>query len=100
MLLGDVPGLDVVTTTGQFTALLTPDLWYGIDAVLCDLMLPEVSGADVLAYLTLEHPHIRRIAMTASVASAADAVGLADTTLVKPFGTDDVLELLGMKREQ
>lgn len=87
-------GYDVSLTVEGFTALLTPYPWDGIDVALVDLMMPEVGGIDILAYLALEHPSIHRLAMTASIELAGEAMGLADTCLIKPFSPDQLIDLL------
>jgi DNA-binding NtrC family response regulator len=87
-------GLDVRTHTHDFDVLLYPEPWEGIDVLLCDLMLPGVSGQQILAYAADVHPTIRRFAMTAAVNVVPEVHGLVETTFVKPFPTDDLMKAL------
>jgi DNA-binding response OmpR family regulator len=88
--------VQTVTTTGEFGRLLRPEPWEGIDAALVDVMLPEVSGIDILHYLAEHHPQVKTICMTASLPSASEATGLADRVLVKPFSMTELLTALGL----
>lgn len=90
----DAPDIQVETTTSDFESLLSPDPWDGIDVAVSDLMLGAISGQDILRYLREHHPHIRRIAMTAALVSAAEVTGLADQVLVKPFPSGDLIEAI------
>ncbi|HVF75502.1 MAG TPA: response regulator [Acidimicrobiales bacterium] len=87
-------GHDVVTSTREFERLLTPAPWEDVDAALIDLYLPGIKGTDILRYLLDHHPEVKRVAMTASLSMADDAVGLARAVLVKPFRTADLVEAL------
>lgn len=87
--------LDVVYTTADFEQLLTTDPWARIDVAICDLMLGPVDGITILRYLRDEHPHIRRIAMTAALTEGVVATGVAHRVLTKPFVTADMIEAIG-----
>lgn len=87
-------GFDVELTSADFHSLLSPECWEGIDGAVVDLFLPEVKGVDVLRYLHDHHPEIKRVAMTAALSMADEAIGLAGTVLVKPFPTADLVEAL------
>lgn len=88
---------NVVTkvTTSDFIQLLQPEPWEGVDVAVVDIMLPGVSGIDILTYLANDHPHIRRICMTASLPGGMEATGLAEHVLIKPFEVGKLLSILG-----
>ena len=87
-------GFDVRTRTHDFDALLFPEVWEGVDVLICDLMLPGVPGQQILQYAADVHPDIRRFAMTAAVNIVPEVHGLVETTFVKPFSTADLLKAL------
>lgn len=89
------PEVRVVKHVDNFEVLLTPEPWAGVDVALVDIMLPGVSGLDILAYLSDNHPNVRRVALTASTPSAADAERLADLVLLKPARIDDIADAIG-----
>lgn len=64
------------------------------DCVLTDLMLPDTDGVTLLRYLAVNHPNVRRVAMTAGLDLASEAHGYADVLLIKPFHHDDLLRAL------
>ena len=89
--------IHVITTTAEFDRLLRDDhAWEDVDAAIVDMMLPGVSGADILRYLSEVHPHIRRVVLTASLPHAQDAESLADVVLFKPARINDILDALGV----
>ena len=88
----------VLTSTSDFERLLTPEPWEDVDAAVVDIMLPGVSGIEILTYLRDVHPDIRRIAMTASIPGVDDAMGLADVVLIKPFHGRDLIDALEVDR--
>lgn len=79
------PGVSTRVTTSDFITLLDPEPWEDVDVALIDVMMPEISGLDIVRYLTNEHPKVKTIVMTASLPSADEATGLADAVIVKPF---------------
>lgn len=90
------PPVQTVTTTAEFPRLLRPEPWEGVDVALVDVMLPEVSGIDILRYLSDNHPDVLTVCMTASLQSAHEATGLADRVLVKPFSNAELIAALGV----
>ena len=86
---------DIITTTREFERLLTPAPWEDVDIAVVDIMLPGLSGKDILRYLANVHPAVRRIAITASVPSADEvrAEGLADV-VIKPFDINTLRHVL------
>jgi DNA-binding NtrC family response regulator len=64
----------------------------GMDLVITDLMMPEVSGVEVIATVKKKYPRTPVIAMTGwgehPTALATDAQ--ADRLLVKPFGLESL----------
>lgn len=90
--------VDVSTVTTDFRELVTPAPWEGVDVALVDIMLPDISGLVILKYLAQHHPKIKAICMTASIPSAADALGSADQILVKPFSLADLYQAIGLNQ--
>jgi DNA-binding response OmpR family regulator len=90
----DAPHLDATMTTTGFPELLAPEPWEGIDAAVVDVMLPGISGIDILRWLAEYRPGIRRVAMTAGLIEATEATGYAHCVLIKPFHTRDLVEAL------
>lgn len=92
---------NVVTkvTTSDFIQLLQPEPWEGVDVAVVDIMLPGVSGIEILTYLMNDHPQVKRICMTASLPGAMDVTGLADHVLVKPFNVGELLNHLGAEMD-
>lgn len=89
----------VVQVWDHFPALLTPAPWTDIDVAIVDIMLPEMSGVDVLLYLQSDHPHIKRIAFTASYMGQEDVrkhPGLVEHVLRKPCTPEDILAAIGV----
>src|SRR4051812_44129312 len=67
------------------------------DAVLLDVMLPDMDGFEVLRRLRAESPRLPVVFVTARDAPADRAAGLAaggDDYVTKPFGLDDVVTRL------
>ena len=65
-----------------------------LDLTVCDLMLPDINGVELLGQLRERRPHLGCIFMTAygSIRSAVDAIRAgADEYLTKPFDNDDLL---------
>ena len=90
--------IETVTTTAEFARLLRPEPWEGVDVALVDVMLPDVSGIDIIRYLAAEHPKVQTICMTASLPAAEEATGLADRVLVKPFSMEELFAAMGVAR--
>jgi CheY-like chemotaxis protein len=70
------------------------------DVILCDLMMPEISGMDVHAQLVRRDPaHAGRMvfvtggAFTASAQAFLDGIG--NRKLAKPFGRHQLIDLVG-----
>ena len=80
----------VITTTGEFERVLRDEAWNDIDVAVVDLMLPGINGKEILRWLSEHRPDIRRIAMTASLPSAEEVIGLAHETLIKPFSSSEL----------
>ena len=69
------------------------------DVILCDLMMPDVSGIDVHEYLTREHPAIaRRLVFMTGGAFTAKAKsflsGVTNERIDKPFSLVQVTQLV------
>jgi two-component system, OmpR family, response regulator len=80
-------GAEAVRTAREFSP----------DAVLLDMMLPDMDGFEVLRRLRAEAPRLPVVFVTARDAPADRAAGLAaggDDYVTKPFGLDDVVTRL------
>ncbi|HET9622099.1 MAG TPA: response regulator [Kofleriaceae bacterium] len=69
------------------------------DTILCDLMMPDVSGIDVHAYLEREHPALvpRVVFMTGGAFTASAKQFLHDIPnehIVKPFSISEILKIV------
>lgn len=94
---------EVVAVRRRFARLLNRDdlAWEGIDVLICDLMLgeqcdyPRISGVDVLRAALEDHPHIKRIALTALThGPLADEARRLATVLPKPSLFDEIVEAI------
>jgi DNA-binding NtrC family response regulator len=85
---------DVVVTSGgaDVKKLMEEAFWRDIDVALVDLLLPGMTGDELLTWLAAHAPHVRRIAMSGSGALRLEQVTNADVKLLKPFSLDAVLE--------
>ncbi len=72
------------------------------DAVVLDVMLPDMSGLDVLTALREKHPHLPVLLLTAKDAVEDRIAGLSaggDDYVTKPFSVEEVvLRLRGLLR--
>ena len=97
----EMDGHQVTEITDDFAQLLTPDPWEGVDVLVCDVRMPDVSGVQVLNYCADRFPSIYRVAVTGSFDwsdQTTKAAGSAsDMLLRKP---DDVHQLMGLLRER
>lgn len=77
--------IDVVTTTGDFAALIDTRPWEGVEAAIVDMMLGStVSGETILRYLYDHHPHVRRILFSAVGELGVIPQELPDVVITKP----------------
>lgn len=89
-------GIAVMTTVIDESCLLHRCPWVDVDAALVDLTMPGISGEEVLRYLHEHFPDIRRVVLTAAIASVQESVyDLADCVLGKPATADDILSAIG-----
>ncbi len=97
LLLSEEHDVTAVTTGREALELLLGDATF--DLVLCDLMMPQVTGMDIHARLVAERPEMvgRLVFMTggAFTARASDFLKrVTNARLEKPFSTDAVEKLL------
>jgi CheY-like chemotaxis protein len=96
-LLGTRFDVDVVPSAEDALAILR--LGTPFDAILCDLVMPDVTGMQLHAILRAEFPELaaRTVFMTGSVHDPAVAAFLRTTTvtcLTKPFRSTDAFDAL------
>jgi signal transduction histidine kinase len=95
---GLTPHQVVVTTQGR-EALAWIEQGQTFDVILCDLMMPEVSGIDIHEYLSREHPAVaRRMVFMTGGAFTSKAKLFLSTVLNeridKPFSITQVSQLI------
>lgn len=90
-------GHTVIECSNVSELLLDDRWWEHRDAAIVDLMLPNIPGVDLLAWLVTHAPHVRRIAYSASEHRLADArnLHLAHCYLSKPFLISTLLAAVG-----
>jgi signal transduction histidine kinase len=66
--------------------------------ILCDVMMPEGSGLDLVEEIERSRPELlRRLVLITGGAPGRELTGLSVPVLCKPFGLDDLLRLLELK---
>ncbi len=90
-------GFQAITATSGYAAIEQVRV-RRLDAVVCDLCMPGLSGADLCAWLRLEAPELGdRIIITTGDPHQADRFGAAIAglpVLAKPYGFGDLLAAL------
>jgi CheY-like chemotaxis protein len=84
----------VTLVTDDFAALTSPlhPVWAGTDILVCDLMLPVVSGLQILETARAHHPHITRITLTGASGPLLDAAAeLSDHLFMKTAPLSSIL---------
>jgi two-component system OmpR family response regulator len=91
-----------VRTAGDGAAAVAAAREERPDAVVLDVMLPDMSGLEVLAALRDQHPHLPVLLLTAKDAVEDRIAGLSaggDDYVTKPFSLEEVvLRLRGLLR--
>lgn len=82
---------DIVELKGGREAL-EYDGWDYIDVAIIDVMMPSVSGSDVVAWLANEHPRVRRVICSAKGSYSLDykLFNLAHDVVDKPFTKESI----------
>jgi two-component system OmpR family response regulator len=83
-----------ITTAGDGSAAITAARGARPDAVVLDVMLPDMSGLDVLRKLRTENPHLPVLLLTAKDAVEDRIAGLTaggDDYVTKPFSIEEVV---------
>lgn len=83
-----------VSTPTEVRDLFDASAWKNVDAVLCDLAMPEVGGDAVLAFVAAVAPHVRRVVLTGSDPHDVPAGVAAHAILEKPMGLDRIIDEL------
>jgi len=97
VLLADEHDVEVASSGEAAQKLLTDDPGY--DVILCDLMMPGVSGMDLFAWLASESPDLatRMVFMTGGVFTDEARVfleGIPNARVEKPFDHDVLLQII------
>jgi CheY-like chemotaxis protein len=98
--LADECQIDVVTDARAALAKIAETRLAPYDLVLCDLMMPEMTGMELHARVARDHPGVERrfVFMTGGAFTARATQFLAEVKnqcLEKPFEMDVVRALLG-----
>jgi signal transduction histidine kinase len=93
------PAFQVTTASSLETArelLFSED---GFDVVLCDVMMPEGSGLDLVQAVERSRPELlERLVLITAGAPGRELTGVPVPVLGKPFGLDDLLRLIEDER--
>lgn len=81
-------------TESDVRRLFDPAEWDDVDAVLCDLTMPGISGAQLLAYVAQVAPHVRRVLLTGNDAARRPDDIDAHVILEKPMDLGVILDAL------
>lgn len=86
-------GFGVQHRASNFAGLLNPDDpdWLGVDILLCDLMLPDVTGSEIIHTARTHYPHIRTVLFTAATQQTAEVAGQEATLVLLKPATHDAL---------
>lgn len=92
-------GYETVSPKIDRTELFDPELWESADVAVVDLLLGEMKGTEVLAYLGTVAPHVRRIVITAAPAAVDDTcLRESEAILTKPFDITDLCNEVALGR--
>ena len=75
-------------------SLMDEAIWRDVDGAIVDLLLPKMTGDELLDWLAEHAPHVRRIAMSGSGMLRLEQARSAQVRLLKPFMIDDLLTAL------
>lgn len=92
-------GIDLIHTGRLFATLLNRPPWQGVDVAIVDVLLgdPEIDGRDILRWLKVERPDIRRVVFSAVGNVYVELEELADVVLTKgSIGTAALLAAIGV----
>jgi len=97
IILEDVTSGQIISFTDSKAALkyVSNDKMYGVALVICDWLMPDVSGLDILSALRKTQPNCPFLMITANATKklVVDAMRLGATDfIVKPFITYDLID--------
>jgi CheY-like chemotaxis protein len=87
-------GITMTLGGSDVTSLMSEPTWYDVDVALVDLLLPGAVGDDLLNWLAVHAPHVRRVAMSGAGPLRLSQAEAAHVQLSKPFMLDDLLAAL------
>lgn len=87
-------GYAVIETHGPHQAIAAFHGCEGqVDLLVSDVMMPELTGAELLAQLRMGHPHLRAVLLTGYTQDGLEAQGIGlgeGRVLQKPFAPEDL----------
>ena len=92
LILEPEPGVSLTYGGWDAAAMMDEAIWQDVDVAIVDLLLPRTTGDELLDWLTLHAPHVRRIATSAAGRVRLERVANADVWLLKPFMMDDLID--------
>lgn len=83
----EIPDIDAIAITDPGWEHLKVEHWADVDVAIVDLMLPDITGEEVLVWLRDNAPHVRRVVLSAVAHFRPEVDQLAHAALSKPVSS-------------